>query len=71
MGGGADGYASKWMQSAAVRKAIHIGNLTMGSVDQYSVMILSGDVMNSSRPYIEGVLQGGIPVSAQATRRCL
>ena len=30
--------------------------------DQYKTMILSGDVMNSSKPFIEQVLQAGVPV---------
>jgi hypothetical protein len=37
--------------------ALHIGNLSMGQVDQYHVMVMSGDVMNSSRPFIEHVLK--------------
>ena len=32
--------------------------------DQYKTMILSGDVMNSSKPYIEQVLQAGVPLLA-------
>ena len=30
--------------------------------DQYKTMILSGDVMNGSKPFIEQVLQAGVPV---------
>ena len=48
-----------------MRRAIHIGNLSMLQApvgDQYKTMILSGDVMNSSKPYIEQVLQAGVPV---------
>ena len=31
-------------------------------VARYLAMILSGDVMNSSKVYMEGVLQAGTPV---------
>ena len=58
--------AAAWMQTPTVRRAIHIGNLTMGTagVDQYHVMIVSGDFMNSSKADIESVLQAGVPVLA-------
>lgn len=41
------------------RKALHIGNSTFESVDQYGAMIASGDVMNTSKPAIEAILQAG------------
>ena len=56
------GDAIAWLGQPIVRKAIHIGNLSVGQkgLDQYKATILSGDVMNSSKVYIEGVLQAGI-----------
>ena len=58
--------AAKWLQTPAVRRAIHVGGLSFGTrgLDQYRVMITSGDLMNSSKPFIEQVLQAGIPVLA-------
>merc|ERR1712224_282350 len=59
------GLAAAWLGTASVRRALHVGNLSMGGdVDQYHAMILSGDVMNSSRSYINQVLQAGVPVLA-------
>lgn len=52
-------YAYAFLDRAATRRALHIGNLSMSQVDQYAVMVASGDVMNSSRPAIETVLQAG------------
>lgn len=56
--------ATKYLGQPSVRRAIHIGNLSIGTpgVDQYHAMIISGDVMNSSKVYMEGVLRAGIPV---------
>lgn len=52
--------AVKFLNVAATRKAIHIGNLPMGQVDQYHIMIESGDVMNTSKPYIEALLSANL-----------
>lgn len=51
--------AYTFLSAPATRKAVHIGNLSMGMVDQYSVMVNSGDMMNTSRPMIETVLSAG------------
>jgi vitellogenic carboxypeptidase-like protein len=58
------GDATAWLGQPSVRRAIHIGNLSIGTegLDQYHAMIVSGDVMNSSKVYMEGVLQAGVPV---------
>ena len=104
------GLATQYLGQPSVRRAIHIGNLTIGTpgLDQYAMtqanalvncswyflvlaqaclilssskcirisvetdpiafvfryhaMIVSGDVMNSSKVYMEGVLQAGTPV---------
>jgi vitellogenic carboxypeptidase-like protein len=49
--------AAAFLTSNATRRALHIGSLKMGMVDQYHIMIMSGDCMNSSRPFIEHILQ--------------
>ena len=50
-------HAYAFLNRPSTRRALHIGNLSMSQVDQYRVMVGSGDVMNSSRPAIEAVLR--------------
>jgi hypothetical protein len=39
------GAAAAFLDAPATRCALHIGNLSMGQVDQYHAMVLSGDFM--------------------------